>query len=320
MFSWWGNDTSIYFPNLGIRLANIPRGFSISGFTIAFYGICIAIGMIGGILMAQWQAKRSGQDPEDYLDFALWAIPISVVGARLYSVAFEWDYYKNDLSEIFNLRNGGLAIYGGVIAAILTAFVYSRIKKINMGLLTDTGILGMLVGQICGRWGNFFNRECFGNYTDSLFAMQIEVTDSNLSSYFKPSVISDSRLAQLYAGKERALEAISEIRNNLALSVDGTTCIQVQPTFLYESLWNLALLIILICVWKYKKFDGEILLLYLFGYGLGRSWIEGLRTDQLFLWNTGIAVSQLLSMLLVVGSAVLILILRTRAIRKKSMV
>lgn len=313
MLSWWGNDTSIYFPNLGIRLPNVPRGVAVFGFDIAFYGVCIALGMLLGIEMARWQAKRSGQNPDDYLDLALWAIPLSVVGARIYSVAFEWKDYKDNLKEIFNLRNGGLAIYGGVIAAIIIVFVFCRIKKMNPGVMADTGILGMLVGQCIGRWGNFFNRECFGNYTNSLLAMQIQVNDNCLSSYFKPDVVSDARLADIYAGKDKALAAISEIRNNLVLSVDGIKCVQVQPTFLYESLWNLCLLIILIIVWNRKKFNGEIILWYLFGYGLGRVWIEGLRTDQLFLWNTGIAVSQLLSAILVVGSLGLILFLRYRA-------
>lgn len=315
--SVWGNDTNINFPNIGLSLENVPRGFEIFGFRIALYGICIAIGMLGGILIARWQAKRSGQDKEMYLDFALWAIPLSVVGARLYSVIFEWDYYKDDLLKIFNLRNGGLAIYGGVIVAILCAFVYSKIKKISVGLLADTGILGMLVGQICGRWGNFFNRECFGNYSDSLLAMQINVADSSLDSVFKPSVISDEVLASMYVGKERALESIMEIRNNIVTAADGFSYIQVQPTFLYELLWNLALLIILIVYWKHKKFNGEIILLYLFGYGLGRFIIEGMRTDQLFLWNTGIAVSQLLSAILVLAAAGMIVFFRLRE-RKRS--
>ena len=133
------------------------------------------------------------------------------------------------------------------------------------------------------------------------------------SNYFKPEQVSDAALANIYAGKERALESIMEIRNNLITASDGITYVQVQPTFLYESLWNLALLIILLVYWKYKKFDGEIGLLYLFGYGLGRLWIEGLRTDQLFLWRTGIAVSQLLSGALVVVSLGLIIYFRIRA-------
>ena len=313
MLSWWNNQYGINFPNIGISLKNVPRGITVGGFNIAFYGIIIACGMIGGLLLARWQAKRSGQDPELYSDFALIAIPCSVIGARLYSVAFEWKDYKNNLLQIFNLRNGGLAIYGGVIVAFLCVFIYSKVKKINPFILLDTGIVGLILGQLVGRWGNFFNRECFGNYTDSLLAMQIPVTDPSLSNYFKPEQVSDSALASIYAGKERALESIMEIRNNLITASDGITYVQVQPTFLYESLWNLALLIILLVYWKYKKFDGEIGLLYLFGYGLGRLWIEGLRTDQLFLWRTGIAVSQLLSGVLVVVSLGLIIYFRIRA-------
>ena len=134
--------------------------------------------------------------------------------------------------------------------------------------------------------------------------MQIRVDDANLSNYFKPEIMSDARVAELYAGKDKALEAIMEIRNNITTSVDGFRCIQVQPTFLYESLWNLALLIILILIWRYKKFNGEIVLLYLFGYGLGRLWIEGHRTDQLLFPGTSVAVSQVLAGVLVVFAVV----------------
>ncbi|MBP5332456.1 MAG: prolipoprotein diacylglyceryl transferase [Lachnospiraceae bacterium] len=313
MFSWWNNQYGINFPNIGIHLGKVPRGITIGNFNIAFYGIIIACGMVGGLLLARWQAKRSGQDPELYSDFALIAIPCSVIGARLYSVAFEWDDYKNNLLQIFNLRNGGLAIYGGVIVAFLSVFIYAKVKKINSFVLLDTGIVGLILGQLVGRWGNFFNRECFGKYTNSLFAMQIPVVEPSLSNYFKPEIVSDVKLAQIYTGRERALESIMEIRNNLVAGADGMTYVQVQPTFLYESLWNLALLIILIIYWKHKKFDGEIGLLYLFGYGLGRLWIEGLRTDQLFLWNTGLAVSQVLSGVLVIVSLGLIIFFRLRA-------
>lgn len=316
--SFWGNDKSIIFPNLGIELKNVARGIQIGDFKIAFYGIVIAIGMLLGIWIAKWQAKRSKQDPELYLDFALIAIPLSVVGARLYSVIFEWDDYKYDLIQIFNLRNGGLAIYGGVIVAILCVVVFCRIKKYNAGLLGDTGILGMLIGQVLGRWGNFFNRECFGKYTNGLFAMRIDVTDPALSSYFKPQITSDALLAQAYAGKERALANIMEIRNNIVTAADGISYIQVQPTFLYESVWNLCLLILLIIYWPKKKFDGEIILLYVLGYGIGRFWIEGLRTDQLFLWNSGIAVSQLLAAVSAVVALGLIIFFRIKAKNNKA--
>lgn len=315
--SLWGNSTNIEFPNIGLVLKNVPRGVSLFGIDLAFYGTIIAAGMLLGIAIARWQAKRSGQDPELYLDFALWAIPLSVVGARLYSVAFEWDSYKDNLLMIFNLRNGGLAIYGGVIVALTTVVVYSKIKKISPGLLGDTGILGLILGQSLGRWGNFFNRECFGKYTNSLLAMRINVDDPNLSPVFNPNRVSDASLVARYEGKKAALQNIMEIRNNIVTATDGLRYIQVQPTFFYESFWNLCLLILLIFYWPHKKFNGEIVFLYLFGYGLGRFWIEGLRTDQLFLWNTGLAVSQVLSGILVVGAAAAIIIIRLN-IRKKN--
>lgn len=310
---FWGNSTSIVFPKLSIELSNVPRGITIFGFNIAFYGIIIGLGMICGILIARWQAKRSGQDPDFYLDFALFAIPLGVIGARLYSVAFEWEKYRDNFWSIFNLRQGGLAIYGGVIAALITVFVFCKVKKFSFGLFADTGCLGLILGQIFGRWGNFFNRECFGNYSDSLFAMRIDISEPNLMSVFKPGVISDEALRTMYEGKEKALSSIMEIRNNIVTAADGHQYIQVQPTFLYESVWNLILLILMIIYWPKKKFNGEIILMYLAGYGLGRFWIEGLRTDQLFLWNTGIAVSQALSLLLFVVAVALIVVFRILA-------
>ena len=316
--SFWGNDYSVGFPNIGIEIPNLPRGIEIFGFKIAFYGVIIAIGMLAGIAIARWQAKRSKQNEDMYFDFALIAIPICVIGARLYSVAFEWDYYKDDLLQIFNLRNGGLAIYGGVIAAFICVFVYCKIKKYSVGLFGDTGILGLILGQIIGRWGNFFNREAFGKYTDSLFAMKINVADPCLAAKFKPSAYSDALLKSVYEGKDRALADIMEIRDNIVTAADGSQYITVQPTFLYESVWNLILLIVMIKIWPKKKFDGEIMLIYCAGYGLGRFFIEGLRTDQLFLWNTGFAVSQLLSAVLCVTAVVLIVLFRRKAVKNGS--
>lgn len=314
---FWGNSTAISFPNLGITLDNVPRGITVFGFDIAFYGMIIGIGMLSGILIARSQAKRTGQNPDFYLDFAIIAIPLGVIGARLYSVIFEWENYTHDFWSIFNLRQGGLAIYGGVIAALLTVFVFCKVKKFSYGLFADTGIYGLLLGQIIGRWGNFFNRECFGGYTDSFMAMRIDVTDSSLSSVFKPGVVSDELLKSMYEGKDKALSSIMEIRNNIVTAADGHSYIQVQPTFLYESLWNLALLIGILIYLPKKKFNGEIVLIYLAGYGLGRFFIEGVRTDQLFLWNTGIAVSQALSLVLFVAAVALIVFFRIRAAKGK---
>lgn len=270
------NGADVAFPHLGIYFSNLPKGITIGGFTIAYYGIIIALGMIGGLFLARWQAKRTGQNPELYMDFALYGIVFAIIGARLYYVAFSWDSYKDNLWRIFNIRGGGMAIYGGVIAAVLTAIIYCRIKKYKFSLFADTAVVGLILGQIIGRYGNFMNREAFGEYTDSLFAMRLkaeQVASSNVTD---------------------------TMRQNMEY-IDGTAYIQVHPTFLYESVWNIVVLVIMLLRTKKKAFDGEIFLIYLIGYGIGRCMIEGLRTDQLQIGSTGIAVSQVLSAVLAIG-------------------
>ena len=303
--------TDIRFPNLGIVFKNVPNGIDVFGFHIAFYGIVIGIGMLLGWLVAEWMAKRTGQDTEIYLDFALIAIIVSVICARIYYVIFAFDEFKDNPLSIFNLRTGGLAIYGGIIGAVATAIIFCRIRKYPFWLLADTGCLGLLVGQILGRWGNFFNREAFGKYTNNIFAMQLDLRD--VSYDYKAPI---SYLQTKFAGRTAAYDRIMEIRDKI-VHINGADYIQVNPTFLYESLWNLCLLIFLILFTKHKKFDGEIMLLYLAGYGLGRVWIEGLRTDQLFLWGTPIAVSQLLSALIVITSVILFIFMRRKAVKVK---
>jgi phosphatidylglycerol:prolipoprotein diacylglycerol transferase len=302
-------NTNINFPNLGIELKNVASGINVLGYDIAFYGIVIGLGMLFGWLIAEWMAKRTGQNTEFYLDFALVAIVASVIGARLYYVVFAWEEFADNPLSILNLRTGGLAIYGGIIGAVLTAFIFTKVKKYPFWLLADTGCIGLVTGQIIGRWGNFFNREAFGKYTDGLFAMQLD--RSVVPGVFKETV-SVSRLQEMYAGKTAALNRILEIRDHV-VTVNGAEYIQVHPTFLYESLWNLCLLIILILYTKHKKFDGEVILIYFIGYGLGRVWMEGLRTDQLFLWGTPFAVSQILSALIVVAALGLLIYKRHKA-------
>ncbi len=304
--------SDILFHKLGIALHNIGSGIEVFGVDVAFYGIIIAIGMVVGVLLAQWQAKRLGQDPDLYWDFALYGIVFAVIGARLYFVIFTWSEFKDDLLSILNLRTGGLAIYGGVIAAIITAIIYCKVKKVSFGKLADIGVLGLLAGQIIGRWGNFFNREAFGRYYDGLLSMQI-----NLEHVGGDYTMSLSRLTAKYADKPDALASILEIRNNVQ-TIDGIEYISVHPTFLYESLWNLLLLLLLIWYSKRKHFDSEILVLYLAGYGLGRIWIEGLRTDQLFLWGSPIAVSQALSGVLILASIGYLLVQRVRMRNQKT--
>lgn len=271
------NGADIRFVHLGITINHLKSSISVFGFRIAFYGIIIGIGMLAGLWIAQSDAKRRGQDPELYLDFALYAIICSIIGARLYYVIFEWDMYKDNLLQIFNLRAGGLAIYGGVIGAVLTLIVFTRKRMVSFFSMADSGVLGLITGQIIGRWGNFFNCEAFGGYTDSLLAMRI-----------KRSLVNENMLN-------------GDVLNHLIVE-NGVEYIQVHPTFLYESLWNLGLLMFMLWYRKRKKFDGEMLWIYLVGYGLGRFWIEGLRTDQLILFGTGIAVSQGLSLILVLAS------------------
>ena len=281
-------DYNINFPNLHIYLENVGKSIMIGDFAIAYYGIVIACGMIGGILIAAAIAKRSGQNPDDYYDIALYAILFAVLGARLYFVIFNWEYYAQDWTRILNIREGGLAIYGGIIAAIITVYILTRRKKMDFGLVADTAGPALIFGQCLGRWGNFFNREAFGGYTDNLLAMQLPVS----------AVRKNEITAELW---EHAVE------------IEGITYIQVHPTFLYESLWNLALMISLLIYWKHRKFNGEVFLLYLFGYGAGRFWIESLRTDQLILPILEVPVSMVVAALMVVGSITWIIIGRKKA-------
>jgi len=274
---------AINFPNLGIYLEKVGQSISVFGFEIAYYGICIGLGILAGIGMAVMEARRTNQNTEDYFDMAIIGVITSIIGARVYYVIFSWDMYKNNLASIFNIRQGGLAIYGGIIAAVITMVIICRVKNLTTPLVADTVSFGLVTGQIIGRWGNFFNREAFGDYTEGLFAMQIPVD------------------------AVRDMSDITGKMSNHIIKISGVEYIQVHPTFLYELLWNLGVLIILLLYRKKKKFDGELFLLYMLGYGLGRVWIEGLRTDQLLIPGLGLPVSQVLAgVLVIVSGAVLI--------------
>lgn len=268
-------NMDIAFPNLGIYLRSVPKSFTVFGFQIALYGVIIAVGVLAGVLLAAHVAKLEKLDADVVWDFAIYAIVFSIIGARIYYVVFRWDAYKDNLLEVFNLRNGGLAIYGAVIAAFLTLWIYCRKKKQSFLQLADICVPGLVLGQVIGRWGNFTNREVFGEYTDSLLAMRLP------TQMVRSGDISEKIAAHM---------------------AEGTNYIQVHPTFLYESLWNLALLALLLLHRRHKKFEGEQWLLYLGGYGLGRAWIEGIRTDTLFIPHTTVAVSQVLAVVLFVVS------------------
>lgn len=284
------NVTDISFPHLGIYLNNVPKSFSIFGFQIALYGVIIGIGVMCGVLMAAYVAKKEGLDPEVIWDFAIYAIIFSIMGARIYYVIFQWDMYKSNPISVFNVRNGGLAIYGAVIAAFTTMWIYCKVKKHSFLQIADICVPGLVLGQVIGRWGNFTNREVFGEFTDNLLAMRLPI-DSVRSV---------------------------DISENLAQHIaDGTNYIQVHPTFLYESLWNLILLIAMLLYRQHKKFQGEMWLLYLGGYGLGRAWIEGIRTDTLFIPHTTIAVSQMLAIVLFIVALTADILIRMRLNHRK---
>jgi phosphatidylglycerol:prolipoprotein diacylglycerol transferase len=272
---------TIRFPHLGITLPYVIKSIRIGGFEIACYGMVLAFAMVTGLFLVMKLADLTGQKGDDYFDFGILAILISVVCARIYYVVFSWDYYSAHLSEIINLRQGGLAIYGGVIGGMLTAVVYARVRKRNLWQLLDTASVGLVWGQMIGRWGNFFNREAFGTYTDGLLAMQLPQSDV------------------------RSWEITQEMLDHVQV-IDGVSYIQVHPTFLYESLWNLGvLLVLLFLLLKIQNgFHGRVIFSYLFLYGIGRFWIESLRTDQLLLPGTQIPVSQLLSAVFAAGALI----------------
>ena len=263
-------DSVISFPMLGGLELNPPAFFTVFGFRIYFYGVLIALGFVLAMLYCSRHAPRLGIKPDDFFDLMLWLIPIVIVGARAYYVLFRLDYYLANPGEIIAVRDGGLAIYGGVIAGVLVIWLFCRHKKISLPAMMDLAVQGLLIGQIIGRWGNFMNREAFG--------------------------------------------AETEIFCRMGLTPPGGETVYVHPTFLYESLWNLAGLIFLIVfVHRGKrKYDGQCALIYFFWYGLGRAWIEGLRTDSLYIGNTGLRVSQLLSIVLCLLALAALIILGRR--------
>ena len=280
-------NTAINFPHLGIYLDHVGKSISVFGFEIAYYGIIMGSSILLGLFLAEREAKRTGQDPDTYTDMIIYAIIFSIICARAYYVIFSWENYKDNLLSIFNLRQGGIAIYGSLIGAVATVYVYCKVKKLSFLQMTDTACMGLVAGQILGRWGNFFNREAFRGYTDGLLAMQLPVS------------------------AVRAHEITDEMWAHVQV-IGGEQFIQVHPTFLYESLWNLGVICFLYWYRTRKKFQGELFLVYLLGYGLGRVWIEALRTDQLQIGNTGIPVSQLLAGVLILFSLCMIFLGRKK--------
>ena len=242
----------ITFPNLGISVDPSPVALRVFGKDIYWYGIIIAVGFVLAVVYMMYRSKDFGVTSDDTLDLVLWTVPIGVICARLYYCIFYWELYADNPISMLYIWQGGLAIYGAVIGGAVTVVIVSKVKKIKTGVFLDLASMGVLIGQIFGRWGNFMNREAHGSVTDSFFKMGLVDAAGQVTYY--------------------------------------------HPTFLYESVWNLVGFIgIHFLSKKKRKFDGEVFLLYIGWYGLGRAWIEGLRTDSLMLFSTGIRVSQLVA-------------------------
>lgn len=273
---------SISFPHLGIYLNHVGRGISIFGFEITFYGILTGLGILAGTGIVLLEARRIRQNAEDYLELVVFAVPAALVGARMYYIVFNWELYKDSPADIFHIREGGLAIYGGILGGFLAVLAVCAVKKLSLPLVLDTACPGLAAGQAIGRWGDFFNREAFGEYTDSLFAMRLPLDAVRMSD-------------------------VSERMRNHIMEEDGVRYIQAHPVFFYESVWCLFLLALLLLYRRHRKFSGEVFLMYLCGYGAGRFCLEGLRTDQLLMPVTGWPVSQVVSAALVVLSVILII-------------
>ena len=272
---------SIQFPNLGINLDYVGKSIRIFGFEITFFGLLIAAGMLLGLGFIVLEARRCGEKEDDYLEMMILSLVTGVIGARALYVCFSWNLYKGNVNQIFNLRGGGLAFYGGLFGGMLGAAIYCAIRKKAFMQMEDTACMGLVIAQIIGRWGDFFNRESFGEYTNSIFAMQLPLS------------------------AVRSSEVTSVMRENLE-TIGGVSYIQVHPVFLYESLWCL-LLFLLMLVWKRKKrFHGEVFLRYLAGYGLGRFILEYLRTDKLTIPGTSIGICQVISAALFLICAVVV--------------
>jgi len=271
------NVNSVSFPGLGLSFEINRHAFVIFGIEVYWYGVIIALAFLTAVLLALRSCRKYDLTPDHIFDIVLFAAPVAIICARLFYVVFSWDQYKDDLIGILRIRDGGLAIYGGVIGSLLVAWLYTRRKKISFLHMADFCIPYFVLGQGIGRWGNFVNQEAFGTVTNLPWRMNGSIADRYILS-----VMPDADLAKW----------------------------GVHPTFLYESVWDIAVFLFLIFYRKRKKVEGEVLLLYLMLYGAGRAFIEGLRTDSLYLGS--FRVSQLLSVVLLTVSLILFIYRRLK--------
>ena len=268
---------TVSFPGLGLEFQLNRVAFHVGSWPVYWYGVIIAAGFLLAVMYCSRQVPRFGIRQDDIIDMLFFAVPLSIIGARVYYIIFYPELYRRtdgswDFGAMVRIWDGGLAIYGGVIMAVITLLVFCKVRKIKFLAFADLGSYGMLIGQMVGRWGNFVNIEAHGGPTDLPWRMGIYQYVDGIRQYM-----------------------------------------EVHPTFLYESLWNLAGLLLLIWVGKkHRKFDGQIFLGYFAWYGVGRGFIEGLRTDSLYFLNTPIRVSQVFGFATAAVAIILLVILLTR--------
>lgn len=264
----------IAFPNLGLYFEELGSHVAVFSFDITYYGLIIALGMFKALGIVRKLAIHTKQKDDTYLDLFIYIIFFGIIGARIYYVLFNWQYYSKHLLEIINLRAGGLGVYGGLILGAIACFIYTKTEKLNTMLVFDTLCAAVPVAQGIGRWGNFFNMEAFGEYTNNLFAMRMKeilVMEQNITPLMKENIVVDN----------------------------GVNYIQAHPTFLYESAGCIVIGIVLYFLFKKRKFDGQVVATYCILYGILRAFIEGLRTDSLYVPYTSIRISQVVSVLLI---------------------
>ena len=276
------NYTEVSFPGLGIT-ENIDQvAFSIFGIVVYWYGILIPLGMVLCVVLGMLHSKKNKFSSDLVFDVILVSLPCAIVGARLYYVLSEWEMYSGDLIKIFDTRSGGLAVYGGILGAFIGTLIMCKIRKIPFSAVVDFCVVYIPLGQAIGRWGNFFNQECFGTTTTLPWGMKSSEVESYLRLYF-PDL--DSTMA-------------------------------VHPTFFYEFLATITIFFILLYVRKYSKHAFESMAVYMILYGVARFFIEGLRTDSLYIGDTGIRTSQLFSAVLVVSGVIYLVVAYKKNIKR----
>lgn len=272
----------ILFPNLGITFKHIGTGVSIFCFEIPAFGILLGLSLLLGLVCTLWEVYNTRQTIDEYLNLSILVIVASVLGARLYHVIFTWEHYRESIWEVLFFRNGGIEFYGALIGGVLVIQLYAMAQKASTGKILDTCCLGLAAGQVLGSWGFFFSRERFGDYTDRLFAMQIPLDSVSFSS------------------------VTEDMRSHIEV-VDGIRYIQVEPLFLAGFLWSMVVFAIVFLYRYRKKFEGELFLVYLLTYSLGRFLLEGARADALMIRGTDWKICQITAVLMIVLSTGIIL-------------